>query len=233
MNLRGKQLLRDRLAAGYVLGTLRGHARRRFEGYLHDDAALRRTVAEWNTRLGAMAEFVPAATPRMQVWRAIETRLGLHRKAPSWQFWRHGSLGYWRTLGVTSSMVAALLLVAVMQDRREPAVSDIATLTDEQARTALLVLADRDRQRLSVRLVETQPLAPGKVLQLWAVPRQGNPRSLGVLEGGRELSLPLTRQALGADVALLAVSLEPAGGSPNPDGPTGPILYKGGWVRVM
>ncbi|QOY93791.1 anti-sigma factor [Massilia sp. UMI-21] len=233
MKLRGKDILRERLAGAYVLGTLRGHARRRFEGYMHDDAALRRTVAEWNERLGAMAEFVPARTPPMQVWRAIERRLGLRPKAPAWQFWRHGSLGYWRTLGVTSSMLAALLLVAVMQDRREPVVSDIATLTDEQSRTALLVLADRDRERLDVRLVEAQPLAPGKVLQLWAVPEQGRPRSLGLLEGGRRLSLPLTRQALGADVALLAVSLEPAGGSPSAEGPTGPILYKGGWVRVM
>lgn len=233
MKLRGKDILRDRLAAAYVLGTLRGHARRRFEGYMHDDAALRRTVAEWNDRLGAMAEFVPPATPRMAVWRAIEARLGLRRQAPAWQFWRHGSLGYWRTLGVTSSMLAALLLVAVMDERRAPAVSDIATLTDAQSRTALLVLADRERQRLSVRLVETQPIAPDQVLQLWAVPQQGKPRSLGLLQGGGQLSLPLTRQALGADVALLAVSLEPAGGSPSADGPTGPILYKGGWVRVM
>ena len=233
MNLRGKDRLRDRLAAEYVLGTLRGRARRRFEGYMHGDGALRRTVAEWRDRIGAMAEFVPAATPRSQVWRAIETRLGLRAQAPAWQFWRHGTLGYWRTLGVSASMVAALLLVAVMQERSEPSYSDIATLTDEQARTALLVLADRERQKLTVRLVDAQPISAEQVLQLWAVPLQGKPRSLGVLGAGRELTLPLTRQALGADVALLAVSLEPKGGSPNPDGPTGPILYKGGWVRVM
>jgi anti-sigma-K factor RskA len=233
MRLRGKDNLRDRLAAEYVMGPLRGQARRRFEGYMHDVAALRGTVAEWLVRFGAMAEFVPAATPRMQVWRAIETRLGLRSRAPAWQFWRHGALGYWRTLGVASSMAAALLLVAVIHERSAPAVSDIATLTDEQARTALLVLADRERQLLTVRLVDTRQLSPEQVLQLWAVPQQGKPRSLGVLGAGRELSLPLTRDALGADVALLAVSLEPKGGSPDPNGPTGPILYKGGWVRVM
>jgi anti-sigma-K factor RskA len=31
---------------------------------------------------------------------------------------------------------------------------------------------------------------------------------------------------------VLAVSLEPKGGSPNPRAPSGPILYKGGWVRI-
>ena len=233
MNLRGNDRLRDRLAGEYVLGTLRGQARRRFEGYMHGDAALRRTVAEWRDRIGAMAEFVPPATPRKQVWRAIETRLGLKAEAPAWQFWRHGALGAWRTLGVASSMVAALLLVTVMQERREPSFSDVATLTDERSQTALLVLADREHQRLTVRLVAAQPVSPEQALQLWAVPRAGKPRSLGVLGAGRELSLPLTGQALGADVALLAVSLEPKSGSPDPNGPTGPILYKGGWVSVM
>ncbi|NNG22858.1 anti-sigma factor [Telluria aromaticivorans] len=234
MKLRDNEPLRERLAAEYVLGTLRGRARRRFEGLMHGDAALRRTVAAWADRIGAMAEFVPPVAPPAQVWRAIRTRLGLELPAPAWQFWRHGSLGFWRRLGVASSMAAALLLVTVMQrEPQQPAVSDIATLLDEKAQTALLVTADRERRLLTVRLVATQPLSPGQVLQLWAVPQQGTPRSLGVLDGSRQLALPLTAQAIGADVALLAVSLEPQGGSPDPNGPSGPILYKGGWIRVM
>lgn len=234
MKLRDNEPLRERLAAEYVLGTLRGRARRRFEGLMHGDAALRRTVAAWADRIGAMAEFVPPVAPPAQVWRAIRTRLGLELPAPAWQFWRHGSLGFWRGLGVASSMAAALLLVTVMQrEPQQPAVSDIATLLDEKAQTALLVTADRERRLLTVRLVATQPLSPGQVLQLWAVPQQGTPRSLGVLDGSRQLALPLTAQAIGADVALLAVSLEPQGGSPDPNGPSGPILYKGGWIRVM
>ena len=242
MNLRDNEPLRERLAAEYVLGTLRGRARRRFEGLMHGDAALRRTVAEWRDRIGAMAEFVPAVTPRAQVWRAIENRLGLGAPAPAWQFWRHGALGFWRGLGLASSMAAALLLVTVMQkEAAVPAVSDIATLLDDKAQAALLVTADRERKLLTVRLVATRPLGPGQVLQLWAVPQQGKPRSLGVLgsaqtggeQRGASLTLPLTPQAIGAEVALLAVSLEPQGGSPDPDGPTGPILYKGGWIRVL
>jgi anti-sigma-K factor RskA len=33
-------------------------------------------------------------------------------------------------------------------------------------------------------------------------------------------------------VPLLAVTLEPKGGSQDPKGPTGPILFKGAWVRI-
>jgi anti-sigma-K factor RskA len=42
----------------------------------------------------------------------------------------------------------------------------------------------------------------------------------------------IQKNATGDDVVMLAVSLEPKGGSPDPTGPTGPILYKGPWVKL-
>lgn len=234
MNIRDNPALCDKLAAEYVLGTLRGGARRRFERLLHDDAALRRTVGEWQDRLMPLAEFSPAMQPRHQVWQAIERRLGLARGHAAWRFWRSESLGFWRSLSL-ASLVLVLALAGVINspllDR--PQVDYLATLTDDKARTALLLTGDSRRQVLTVRLVDNAPVASDKVLQLWAVPRQGVPRSLGVLSEGALIELPLNAAALGDDVALLAVSLEPTGGSPSPDGPTGPILYKGNWVRVM
>ena len=234
MNLRNNEPLRERLAAEYVLGTLRGRARRRFEGLMHGDAALRRTTREWNERLGAMAEFAPPVAPDRQVWRAIENRLGLRPAAPAWQFWRHGSLGLWRGFGLASSALAAVLLAAVLVERPDTArTSDIASLTDEQARPALVVTADRARGVMTVKVVASVALTPQQALQLWAVPRDGKPRSLGVLGASRELTLALPAGAIGDDVAVLAVSLEPKGGSTNPDGPSGPILYKGSWAHVL
>ena len=128
----------------------------------------------------------------------------------------------------------ALLLLNVTVLREEaPVVSDVATLANEQAQAALVVTADRERKLLRVRVLAAAPPAPQQVLQLWAVSRDGQPRSLGVLGRSQELTLPLPANAIGGDVAMLAVSLEPIGGSPDPKGPSGPILYKGSWVRLM
>jgi anti-sigma-K factor RskA len=193
-------------------------------------------VAEWRDRLTPLAEFAAQATPRPQVWRAIEQRLNLQARAPApaWQFWRSESLNFWRGLGAVSSVVALVLAVALtMQSLQAPRIDYVATLTDDQAQTALLLTADSRHQALNVRLVGNAPVASDKTLQLWAVPKQGHPRSLGLLADRGAARLALTSGAIGADVALLAVSLEPKGGSPDPNGPTGPILYKGSWVRVL
>ena len=47
----GRSELADRLAAGYVAGTLRGPARRRFESLLPAHAGLRTAVRDWQQRL--------------------------------------------------------------------------------------------------------------------------------------------------------------------------------------
>ena len=236
MNIRGNELLRQKLAAESVLGTLKGGARRRFEGWLHHDADLRNITAEWRQRLTPMAEFATPATPGLHVWRGIERRLNLRPAASAWQFWRNESLTFWRGLGMASSGVAALLVVALLsQNAAAPHINYVASLSDDKAQTALLLTADSRQRALEVRMVASAPVASDKTLQLWAVPKSGHPRSLGLLadKGNKgNVKLALSDSAIGPDVALLAVSLEPAGGSRDPNGPSGPILYKGNWVRL-
>lgn len=233
MNLRDKPVLREKLAAEYVLGTLKGGARRRFEGYLHGDAALRRTTAEWQDRLAPMAEFAQAQPPRKHVWTGIERRLGLRSAAPAWQFWRSDASNAWRPLALASSVVALVLAgLLATQSLQTPQHDYLATLTDDQAQPALVLAADREQQLLTVRVVGGADVPADKSLQLWAVPKSGAPRSLGLVDPNGDVKLALGR-AIGDDVALLAVSLEPKGGSRDPNGPSGPILYKGNWVRTL
>lgn len=234
MNIRNNPPLREKLAAEYVLGTLKGGARRRFEGWLHNDAALRAITAEWQERLAPMAEFSGAEQPPRRVWSQIERRLNMKRAAPAWQFWLNESVTFWRSLGVVASAAAALLVVVLMTRTLDaPAINYVATLTDDKAQPALLLTGDSRRQEMEVRVVSSTPVASDKTLQLWAVPKQGAPRSLGILPDNRSAKLALNERAIGSDVALLAVSLEPKGGSPDPNGPTGPILYKGNWLRLL
>ena len=234
MNFRNNADLREKLAAEYVLGTLRGGARRRFEGWLHQDADLRNMVARWQQRLAPMAEFAGEAKPPKSVWIAIERRLKLKKASAGWKFWLNENeyLAFWRNLGLVSTAMAALLMVVVLTNKvNAPTIAYVATLTDDKAQTAMLLTADSRHHALDVRLISSAQIAADKSLQLWAVPASGKPRSLGVLADKRG-HFQLAENAIGADVALLAVTLEPKGGSPDPNGPTGPILYKGNWISL-
>ena len=75
MNLTRYPQLVDLLAAEYVLGTLRGGARRRFQTYAERDTAVRGAVDEWQRRISPMAELAEPRMPPAAVWDAIERRL--------------------------------------------------------------------------------------------------------------------------------------------------------------
>jgi anti-sigma-K factor RskA len=236
MNIRDNPGLRDRLAAEYALGTLRGGARRRFEAWLRADPALRAAVAEWQRRLQPLAELGAPAPVPARAWDGIERRLGFARDAPWWRFWRIDAARPWA--GIALAAGATALGLAVVLAKRVPGPDDatpprqVAVLSDAAAQTALLVTADARRHRLEVRVARDVHVPDQRTLQLWAIDRAGKPRSLGILPDNRGADLALDARAIGPDVALLAISLEPKGGSPNPDAPTGPVLYKGSWTRL-
>ena len=77
--------LADRLAAEYVLGTLRGPARRRFQTLLAAHPALRSAVQRWEDRLAPLAASVAPVAPPERVWTGIEARL--FGQAPSGRGW--------------------------------------------------------------------------------------------------------------------------------------------------
>ncbi len=233
MNIRNNLVLRQKLAAEYVLGTLRGGARRRFEGWMHNDADLRNITAQWQQRLAPMAEFAGDVVPSRSVWSGIERRLNLKAAPTGLKSWLSENLAFWRSLGVVSTGLAAMLLVLVLSKTgvESPNINYVATLTDDKAQNALVVTADSSNRALDVRVITSAQVAADKSLHLWAVPKAGKPRSLGVLAGNRG-RFALNDNAISDDVAVLAITLEPKGGSPDPNGPTGPILYKGNWVRL-
>jgi len=225
LNYRDKPELRERLAAEYALGTLRGRARDRLRRWLRDDAELAREVAAWEGRLAPMAEAIPPVAPPPRLWQGIENRLENARKPFS----------FWKTLGlVASGAAAALLAVAVLLPPQRAGISPsyIAVLSDPKTNHPVLVAtAERGEMVLRVNTLDPAIHVAGRSLELWALPRGAQPRSLGLVSD-QKTTLRLAAaadQSLG-DVPALAVSLEPQGGSPTGQ-PTGPVLYTGPCVK--
>src|SRR4051812_7202016 len=110
----GRSDLADRLAADYVLGTLRGAARRRFEALLPAHVELRRATAAWQERLMPLTGAIEPVQPSGDVWRRISDRLDRRKSvvAGAWQ-----RLSFWRSLTAFASVAAIGLAVLLASPR--------------------------------------------------------------------------------------------------------------------
>lgn len=228
--------LADRLAAAYVLGTLAGPARRRFEALLPSHPALRTAVAGWESRLMPLALSVQPVEPPAQVWAGIEGRLfGSADGAPAAAASRRASeQGWWRRLGLWQALsglaTTAALAMAVLVTQVPPAQPPVVVVlgANPEAAAALeasfVASVSADGRALVLRPLNPLRVSADRALQLWAVPAAGAPRPLGLVRTEGETRV--LRAELLRDTAAFAVSVEPPGGSPT-GAPTGPIVSVG------
>lgn len=212
--------LRRALAADYAIGLMPATARRRFEGLLLDDPGLRAELAQWQHALvGLTSTLAPEPVPE-RVWHSILARIEPQRlhvpeKPPFWSWMRVAAIAC--TLLVAS-------IVGVIYNRDQPDFN--ATLVASNQQPALTVQAFE--HYLKVEPVAVASVESGRSLELWAIPANGVPVSLGVIadDGKGRVELSEQQRALLGTQTTMAISLEPAGGSPIGK-PTGPVLYQG------
>jgi anti-sigma-K factor RskA len=232
MDPRRHPTLVDRLAAEYAVGTLRAGARRRFEHLIRRDDGVRATVQRWQRYLADLPALQPATAPLPEILCRVEVQLGWREPAPPRQtLWKRlrQRIGFWHAATAVAAVVAMAavgLSVQLARQLHEPSVANaVAVLQDAQARAAVLVTWDAGTRTLSLKRLDTTALTAEQALQLWALPAEGHPQSLGVIGHQRAVRLAIA-SPLGAASAL-AISVEPRGGSPDPNGPSGPVIFKG------
>jgi anti-sigma-K factor RskA len=220
MNYEQAELL-DRLAGEYALGTLRGHARRRFERLCAQSGAARRALYRWEDDWSQLSRILPAVQPSARVWANVSRQLFGELAAPPrgsrWRTWR---------LAAAAGLVAVALVVGlIVRELAPPPLQTLAVLGTDSAHPVWQLERRLPLTALTIQVIGTVPPAAGKSYELWALPRGGAPVSLGLLPAAgsaqRMLSEPQRAALLAAD--KVAVSVEPAGGSPT-GSPTGPIV---------
>ena len=226
---------KDGVAAEYVLGTLDADPRAQVRARLAVDGELADHVKAWTRRLAPLDEATPPAVPSPAVWQRIEAALDgapvvtAPARQPPARLW-HG-VGFWRwcTAGAVAVAAALALFVALPGPDRAPPARLVATLQTGGAAPAWLVAIEADRRRLRIEPVAAVAVPADRSLELWLIVAGAPaPRSLGVLAPAGATTLALTGPLAAAvgPRATLAISREPAGGSPTGT-PTGPVVYQG------
>jgi anti-sigma-K factor RskA len=236
-----KPELADRLAAEYVLGTLRGPARRRFETLLLAHPALERARQDWERRLSPLSSVSTPVSPSSLAWTRIEQRLFAEAAMVSaaGTAVAEGVVRWWRRLGLwqgAAGLASAAVVVLAAMLARPPAVQPpivVVMAANAMAPDAaggiqpvsFVASVGGDGRSLVIKPLNAgQQIALDKALELWAIPAKGQPRSLGVVSHSHATTLLRTR--LLDDTTAFAVTVEPPGGSPT-GAPTGPIVSLG------
>lgn len=242
----------DLFAGEYVLGVLDPAQRREAQQRIARDPGFARLVAEWEQRLAPLlAEFEGAEVPR-HLWPRIRSQLGWSavETAKPQGLWQN--TGFWRAAtGLAAAAAVAAIAIGPFGLLRDdpvvttpdpvvvvpvpPAVSPkpVTTLARDDGSPGWLASVDATDGIVLMVPVPAPADAQGRVPELWLIPPDGNPRSLGLVSNERShtVNVPDSLRAALAEGALLAISLEPDGGAPQ-GVPTGPIIAKGGIVTL-
>ncbi|MFZ5721717.1 MAG: anti-sigma factor [Pseudomonadota bacterium] len=230
----------EALAAEHALGVLTARERADAEARMARDPAFAADVEAWRMRLAPMAEQVAPVEPPQGLWPRIERLLPANDNGQLMN-----RLRFWRNTAVGGFALAAASLAGVMVAVNQPPVVvtrevpvspqgrllSASVVREEAGRVQPLFVAayDPDRKSLIVTSLLPEGSDRDKVHELWLIAGQDNPKSLGVVARGEAKVIPLPTDLLNkiSEGAALAVSVEPPGGSQNPDGPSGPVIGVG------
>jgi anti-sigma-K factor RskA len=210
----------DRLASEYVLGTLRGPARRRFERWRANTPHVDQRCRYWEEHLVHVAKGLKPIQPPAHIWPAIQKRLNLTPRI-SPRRWA-------KSLTLAASVVLVAGLAGLLYWRSLPAVraTAVATISAKSGDEMWQVKVFGATNRLVVQAAKLPARPAGHDYELWALPKGGNPVSLGVLptQGTSNRALTAIQKAALASSSQVAVSIEPPGGSPTGQ-PTGDVVF--------
>jgi anti-sigma-K factor RskA len=225
--------LRHALAAEYVLGSMRGRARERFRRLAAGDAEIASAIAQWERFLTPLAGRLAPVEPPSRVWEEIEARIAVRRARvePPPGLW--SNVAFWRSFGLgLASLVALLYFFGPLRVPApvpiEPTIVAVLAATDQVPR---MIVEQAEPGLLRVRMVKGWPTLPGQDLELWVIPKEGAPRSLGVVSYERDSVV----RASDLDAALksgvtFGITKEPKGGSATGT-PSGPMICTGSIAR--
>ncbi|MFL3651703.1 MAG: anti-sigma factor domain-containing protein [Pseudoalteromonas sp.] len=212
MNYDKPELL-DSLAGQYVLGTLRGLARKRFQRLLLTSNKAREATSMWEQNLNNLASAITPKIPNDEVWVQIMQRI--ENKPQSSKTVVHTKPSIWRTWSFVATAACIILAFLVIQPTTSVKQTEQIALVQNQDKQSLWFI-DVNAQGLTIKASSQLVAQTNKDYELWMILKgQDTPISLGLLPKQGDKLLLKDKRFKASDIALLAVSLEPIGGSPN------------------
>ncbi|NUT00719.1 MAG: anti-sigma factor, partial [Sphingomonas sp.] len=222
-----------------ALGLLSGEELRRARGLLRSDPAFRAAAERWSGRFANFLQDVADVDPPPQLWERIAAATRSSGGANDNVASLRRNLRFWRVAAAgMTGLAACLALVLVFRPptvveverpplAQAPAAPMVAVL-GEEGETKVVASWDPNARQLVLAVAGKLSADPAHSHELWVIPSDGKPVSLGTLAGSDQSHVRLADAIaqLLREGATIAISVEPRGGSPTGQ-PTGPVVAAG------
>lgn len=209
------------LALGLLEGTERADALRRMLA----DRDFAAEVERWRIRTGDLFDAVPEVEPPAHAWDGIAARVAPPgpQMPATLRWWQGGAIG-------AGALAAGLALALLWQQPAvvpaAPTTMAVAQLTGEIAGLRIAARYDPATATLLLRTIgmPDTPTAP----EIWVIPADGVPRSLGQIarDGETRLTVAEGHRSLINGRAQFGLSMEPPAAAPH-SAPSAPMVARG------
>jgi anti-sigma-K factor RskA len=213
---------RDALAAELALGVLAGEERAQALRLKLADPGFAAAVAAWEARLDPLGEAF-GEVPPPAIWPAIERRLGTSDSVTQLRRWRIATVA-------TGALAASLALILVLRPVSAPieivrAPEHVVMAELDGGEKGALFAANYDPANGMLRIKAMRMPESDLMPELWVIPADGVPRSLGLVSptGMMKMPVPMGHRKLMQDGAVLAVTMEPRDGAPHDKPSSAPV----------
>jgi len=229
--------LQDLLASNYVIGTMRGKARKRFEQLMHQNPAIEQRVRKWEAKFQPVHTATQPVQPQKATWEKIANQINNTSNQMVNSLLSKLRLYQYLTAFAFSLSLVACLVSYMSYSVSVPSntVSYVAVLKNDIEQPVMVATLQKDGRLLALDLLQKPKVAEENDIQIWAVSKNdGSIKSLGLIEIEKHVELQLTKPEWGLikSAEFLMVSIENKGGSTT-GLPSERLISKGLCVQVQ
>jgi len=210
-----REALIAELALGILSSTERAEALRLC---MADPAFTPDMIDAWRDQLGPLFDEYAPVTPPDHIWEGIADRLAYSNTSQrQLRIWRGGACAA-ATIAASLALILLFRPSPPMPEQRPVSLTAqiaLAQLVGEPEGPTVTARYDAERRLLSLRATGLK--AGGLAPELWVIPADGKPRSLGLIapEGDSLVKIDSHAQPFIADGSVLAITMEKAATAPH------------------
>jgi anti-sigma-K factor RskA len=229
-------------AAEHALRLLTGDELREAQAREASDPEFASEVARWRGRLAPLHHRTDSVAPPSSLWGRIEAKtVGAAAAIDNVTDLRR-RLNLWRTAAAGMTALAACLALVLVYPSRPPpprpgaspaVAAPMVAMLGNEGEMKIVASWDPAARQLVLAVPGDMPSDPRHAHELWVIPGDGKPRSLGTMPAGTQMHMRVADAlaTLLQQGATIAVSVEPPGGSPT-GAPTGPVVASGALTKA-